>query len=87
MSELNNQPDNSDNWPEAKEPDLRKIKELQATYARVFKPGSDGFVVLGDLMARYFFSIQPHDANHDFFAGQSSVMKYTQAMINAGKEL
>ncbi len=88
MSELNNQPDNSDNWPEIpNKEDPRKRKELEATYARVFKPGSDGFVVLGDLMARYLFSIQDSNSNHAYFAGQSSVMKYTQSMIQAGKEL
>lgn len=86
MQEQNNQPDNSDNWLEVKEQDPRKLKELQAVYARLFNPGGDGFVVLGDLYKNYLFFQQPHNANHDFFAGQSDVMKYIQSMIQAGKE-
>lgn len=85
MQEPNSQPDNSDNWPQVTEQDPRKLKELQAVYARLFKPGGDGFVVMGDLYARYLFSVQPHNANHDFFAGQSSVMKYIQSQIQQGQ--
>jgi len=86
MSETNNQPDNSDTWNETKKEDTRKLKELQAVYSRVFKPGSDGFVALGDLMSRYLLLSQPSTANHDFFAGQAAVMKYIQGMIQSGKE-
>ena len=85
MSDQNSQPDNSDNWPQVTEQDPRKQAELAAVYARVFKPGSDGFVVLGDLMARYLFSIQDSNSNHAYFSGQSSVLKYTQSMIQQGK--
>ena len=86
MQEQNNQSDNTDNWLDIKQEDPRKRKELEAVYARVFKPGTDGFAVLGDLMNRYLLSIQPHNANHDFFAGSAAVMKYTQQMIQLGKE-
>ena len=86
MQEQNNQP-KSDNWLEVTKTDPRKLKELEVTYAKVFKPGSDGFVVLGDLMARFLFISPDSNANHDFFAGEGAVLKYIQSMIQAGKEL
>lgn len=85
MPEQNNQSDNPDNWLEVTKTDPRKLKELEVTYAKVFKPGSDGFVVLGDLMARFLFIVPDSNANHAFFAGEGAVLKYIQSMINRGK--
>ena len=86
MPEPNSQPDNSDNWLQVTEEDPRKRKELEAVYARLFKPGSDAFVVLGDLNQRYLLNHNESTWNHSFFAGQAEVMKYIQAMIQKGKE-
>ena len=86
MPDKNSQPDNSDNWPQVTEEDPRKRKELEAVYARLFKPGGDGFVVLGDLNQRYLLNHNESTWNHSFFAGQAEVMKYIQTMIQRGKE-
>jgi len=86
MPDKNSQPDNSDNWLEINEEDPRKRKELEAVYARLFKPGSDGFVVLGDLNLHFLLNHNDSNANHSFFAGQAEVMKYIQTMIQRGKQ-
>lgn len=81
-----NQPDQPDNWPHVEPQDPAIAHQLAATYARVFNPSGDGFVVLGDLMARYLFNSVNSQVNHSFFSGQAEVMKYIQAQIVRGKE-
>lgn len=65
-------------------PEDRQKKELEAVYARAFKPSSDGFVALGDLNALFLFNHVDSNADHAFHSGQASVMKYIQAMIQEG---